>query len=57
MKKLQVDVTKVEKGQECGLAFDNFDGELQPGDVVECYKDVEGKITKFNRKPGVFQSY
>jgi len=28
MKKLQTDVTKVEKGQECGLAFDNFEGEL-----------------------------
>jgi translation initiation factor IF-2 len=28
MKKLQQDVTKVEKGLECGLAFENFEGEL-----------------------------
>ena len=26
MKKLQLDVTKVEKGIECGLCFENFDG-------------------------------
>ena len=57
MKKLQTDVTKVEKGQECGLAFDNFEGDLQPGDLIECYKDAEAKITKFNMKPGVHQSY
>jgi len=53
MKKLQQDVTKVEKGQECGLALDNFEGDLQPGDVIECYKETEGKVTKFNKKPGV----
>jgi len=57
MKKLQQDVTKVEKGQECGLALDNFEGELQAGDLIECYKETEGKVTKFNKKPGVFQSY
>jgi translation initiation factor IF-2 len=57
MKKLQLDVTKVEKGQECGVAFDNFEGDLQPGDVIECYKDTEGKVTKFNKKAGVHQSY
>ena len=57
MKKLQTDVTKVEKGQECGVAFDNFEGDLQPGDLIECYKDAEAKITKFNMKPGVHQSY
>lgn len=57
MKKLQTDVTKVEKGQECGLAFDNFEENLQPGDLIECYKDSEAKITKFNMKPGVHQSY
>ena len=54
MKKLQLDVTKVEKGLECGLCFENFDGELQPGDLIECYKEAEGKVTKFNSKPGVF---
>lgn len=53
MKKLQTDVTKVEKGHECGLAFDNFEGDLQPGDLIECYKEADQKITKFNGKPGV----
>ena len=57
MKKLQLDVTKVEKGQECGVAFENFEGDLQPGDVIECYKNTEGKVTKFNKKAGVHQSY
>ena len=57
MKKLQVDVTRVEKGHECGLCLDNFDGELQIGDHIECYKEADEKITKFNRKPGVHQSY
>jgi len=32
MKKLQLDVNIVEKGQECGLCFENFDSELLPGD-------------------------
>ncbi len=50
-------MTKVEKGQECGIAFDNFEGDLQPGDLIECYKEADQKITKFNSKPGVHQSY
>ena len=54
MKKLQLDVTKVEKGHECGLALENFEGELQTGDFIECYKESEGKVTKFNRRPGVY---
>lgn len=53
MKKLQVDVTKVEKGIECGLCFEKFDGVFQPGDRIECYKETEQKVTKFNNKPGV----
>ena len=31
--KMLQDVTKVEKGHECGLALENFEGELQTGDV------------------------
>jgi len=46
-------VTLVEKGHECGLTFENFDGEMQPGDHVEAYKEIEGKVTKFNHRPGV----
>ena len=53
MKKLQQDVTKVEKGLECGLALENFEGDLAPGDLIECYKESEGKVTKFNKKSGV----
>ena len=34
--------------------MDNFEGELQPGDILECYKEADGKVLKFNRKPGVF---
>lgn len=57
MKKLQLDVTKVEKGQECGLALENFEGDLQPGDLIECYRETEHKVTKFHHKAGVSQSY
>ena len=57
MKKLTLDVTKVEKGLECGLCFENFEGDLQQGDVIECYKETDGPTHKFNRKPGVHQSY
>jgi translation initiation factor IF-2 len=57
MKKLQVDVTTVEKGQECGLSFDDFEQEILPGDIIEAYKEVEGKFNKFHAKPGVHQSY
>lgn len=53
MKKLQQDVTKVEKGLECGLALENFEGDLVSGDLIECYKESEGKVTKFNKKAGV----
>eukprot|EP00347_Sterkiella_histriomuscorum_P003228 403365101 len=57
MKKMQQDVTIVEKGHECGLCLDNFDGELLPGDEIEAYKELEGKLIKFNSKPGIHQSY
>lgn len=57
MKKMALDVTTVEKGQECGLAMENFEGELMPGDVIEAYKEVDHKVMKFNHKPGVHQSY
>lgn len=57
MKKMQQDVTIVEKGHECGLCLENYDGELQPGDEIEAYKELEGKVVKFNYKAGVHQSY
>lgn len=50
-------MTLVEKGHECGLAFENFEGDLMPGDIIEAYKEIEGKVTKFNHKPGVHQSF
>lgn len=57
MKKMQLDVNIIEKGQECGLCFENFDFELLPGDEIEAYKELEGNVQKFNGKPGVHQSY
>ena len=56
LKRMQQDVTKVESGLECGIAFSNFEGEVQPGDIIECYKEAQ-KTQKFNKKPGIFQSY
>jgi translation initiation factor IF-2 len=54
MKKIQLDVTSLTKGDECGLSFENFEGDLIQGDLIECYKESDVKMTKFNRKYGIF---
>lgn len=59
MKKFKTDVNKVEKGTECGLAFNGLKGgiKLQEGDVIECYREREAAAEKFNFKPGFRTSY
>ena len=57
MKRLHDDITRADKGQECGLTFekqDKHDVGLLEGDVVECYKEIDPKEEqKFNRNPGI----
>lgn len=57
LKRINQDVGVVEKGLECGMTFENFDGELQVGDVVECYRVNDTVEKKFNTKPGIHQVY
>ena len=59
MKEVKNDITSATKGNDIGVAFENFtNGPLEIGDVIECYKDEEeNKIKKFKRKPGVFFEY
>ncbi len=37
LKRFKDDVREVVSGQECGIAFENFQ-DLKPGDVIECYQ-------------------
>jgi translation initiation factor IF-2 len=58
MRKLQEDVTKADKGQECGISFEpkdkNHPLHIQEGDLVESYREIELKEErKFNKNPGI----
>jgi len=55
IRKLKIDVAKVNKGEEFGIAFKNFN-DIQSGDIIECYREVEVEC-KFNFAPGVEQSF
>ncbi|KAI0687126.1 initiation factor 2 [Cytidiella melzeri] len=44
LKHLKADMTEVSKGLECGIAFAGWD-ELQPGDVVQVFQEVEAVRT------------
>lgn len=57
MKILHDDAVKVEKGFECGISFEGFEGEIEIGDIIEGYieKDLEEK--KFHWKAGIHYSY
>lgn len=57
LKRIQEDVGVVEKGYECGISFENFNGVIETGDVIECYRINDTIEKKFNLKPGVHQSY
>jgi len=37
LKRFKDEVKEVREGQECGMAFENY-GDLQQGDVVECFE-------------------
>ena len=39
LKRFKDEVKEVQSGQECGMAFDNYQ-DMRPGDVIECF-DVE----------------
>ncbi|PCJ97286.1 MAG: translation initiation factor IF-2 [Zetaproteobacteria bacterium] len=44
LKRFKEEVKDVKEGQECGMAFENYD-DLKEGDVIECYEVIEEKRT------------
>ena len=55
LKKFKMDVTKVEKGMECGISLNGLKNgiELEEGDVLECYREIKSDDDKFSMKPGL----
>lgn len=50
-------VTSLDKGNECGLSFNQGNLDLQKGDIIECYVTEKKEGTKFVFKPGVFKNF
>ncbi|MWD28659.1 translation initiation factor IF-2 [Aquicoccus sp. SCR17] len=46
LKRFKDEVAEVQSGQECGMAFENYD-DIRPGDVIEIFEreEVERKLT------------
>ena len=51
-------VNQLEKGQECGISFDEKEElELRQGDMIECYTLMDAGEEKFKHPPGVIKTY
>ena len=52
-------VSKLEKGNECGLCFEptKYELDIQRGDVIESYTETEQNDEKFTHKPGVSKTF
>jgi translation initiation factor IF-2 len=37
LKRFKDEVKEVQMGQECGMAFENYE-DMRPGDVIECFR-------------------
>ena len=57
LKHLKKSLSTIEKGQECGVAFNEPTPDAQNGDLIECYEDVSEVEYKFNFKSGVTKTY
>ena len=44
LKRFKDDAKEVTSGQECGMAFENFEN-MRAGDVIECYRVEEIRRT------------
>ena len=46
LKRFKDEVGEVQSGQECGMAFENYD-DIRPGDVIEIFdrQEIERKLT------------
>jgi translation initiation factor IF-2 len=46
LKRFKDEVPEVQSGQECGMAFENYD-DIRPNDVIEIFEreEVERKLT------------
>jgi translation initiation factor IF-2 len=45
LKRFKDEVAEVQSGQECGMAFENYD-DIRPGDVIEIFEreEIERKL-------------
>lgn len=53
-------VSMIEKGQECGISFNQKKGvelDFKRGDIIECYEEVEKAKPKFSLKPGLVKTF
>lgn len=53
-------VSIIEKGQECGISFNQKKGvdlDFKRGDIIECYEEVEKAKPKFTLKPGLVKTF
>jgi translation initiation factor IF-2 len=59
LKHYKKDVSKVERGMECGIALEGLpkDFEMDLGDVIECYEEHRADPDKFDYTPGLKSSY
>lgn len=58
LKRHKKEVTKIDKGVECGISFDGFKGNitLEEGDILECYTTKIAEPDKFEIKAGLKSS-
>jgi len=47
LKHVKKSVSKLEKGNECGISFSNFKDEILKEDMIECYVDKKADELKF----------
>ena len=40
LKRFKDEVAEVQSGQECGMAFENYE-DIKEGDIIECFEVVE----------------
>ena len=57
LKRFKKEVTKVDKGMECGIAFSNLKIDLLESDVLESYLEKPKEPERFDYAPGLKQSY
>ena len=52
-------VSKLDKGNECGLCFEptKYELSIERGDVIESYTETEQSDEKFIHQPGITKTF